>query len=94
MPTYKVTCTVTENAEFIVEARTADEAKFSLLHQWYKISDGTDLDVVSVEPEANVHAALDDGVTLVPGPNDLNAAARAVAEDARADSLLEHLPPD
>ena len=94
MPTYRVTCTVTENAEFIVEASTAETARLSLLHQWYKISDGTDLDVVSVEPETDVDAALEDGATVVPGRSEINAAARAVLEDARADLLLEHLPPD
>lgn len=93
MPTYKATCTVTENVEFIVEASTPEAARLSLLYQWYKIEDGTDLNVVSVEPEPDVDAAFEDGATVVPGPREVNAAARAVAEDARADLLLEHLPP-
>ena len=92
MPTYRVTGTLTETAEFIVEASTAEKARLSLLYQWYKISDEPHLDVVSVEPVTDVDAALEDGATLVPGPSKINAAVRAIAEDAQADSLREHLP--
>ena len=93
MASYKVSAAVLRREEFVVEAGSADAAKHSLLRQWHKVEDGSDLTVVAVE-EAEAGAALADSARRVPGAEEIAAATRGVLRDAGASLLLEHLPPE
>ena len=93
MPTYRVSAAVTREEEFIVDADSAENAKFITLHQWYKVEDGSELTVTSVEEETDAAARLAGGACRVPTAQEAAAVARSVLETAQADTLLEHLPP-
>ena len=57
MPTYRVSAAVTREEEFVVDADSAEDAKFVALRQWYKVEDGSELTVASVEEETGAAPA-------------------------------------